>query len=624
MQRIPIVVLDPAGADSTKTVPTYNPATGLVEWAEPSGGSDGQIPSGTTLPTTVVNGELFALVTPGSAGSSTWDSLVQSKPLLAWYRHGEAAGTSALIDSSGSARNGSYSGSPTLGTAGLISGSTDTAATFSGAQSGIVTNPTWLNGLSALSFVQRVKPGKATVMLLERDNELSGASRHFQVRINGTGQLELIFFESSSAIHSAAGGSVATGSAHTIGVSLGSGNVKGYVDGALVASTAFPGTLPAGARDLQIGASPSSTWMFSGVLDETVIVGGELSATEHADLHNAAVNGTSGAGATSDTVELYFGENGQWIKSTPISSSTGLLRGDWASGQTYASGEFVTYQGSLWKSTASSNTTTPGVTGASWTRTLVGMPAGGTTGQVVKKLSSSDYDAGWNDDLQGGGGGGGAGSSYPPGSADIPPASPNARDDEFDGTSTVTWTTTPVAPTATDRGVTRPGHLRIQQATEVGYVGRHQPVPTAYPYTITAKVAGTTQRANFNRGGGIILGPAAPTQTSPLVYVGPVFNNSTSSGGLAYGHIAERILTKFDGTFTSQTAPWPAGAGPYYLRVRVNSATSVDTFLSTDGWAWVPWETGFNPGFTPGVMGLAIGAITTGGHEAFFDFFRVS
>lgn len=212
---------------------------------------------------------------------------------------------------------------------------------------------------------------------------------------------------------------------------------------------------------------------------------------------------------------------------------------------------------------------------------------------------------------------GGSGSSYPPGSADKPPASPNGKDDEFDGTSSVTWTSSPTAPNAFDINTSRESHMYLKASgSGAAYVGKYQAVPGSYPYTITTKVS-TTARGNFQRGGGIILAPTTPTGTSNIVYVGSLYNNA---------RVVERIIAQFGGAFVSQTSAILSGYwGPVYLKLTVNSATSMSSWGSTDGYNWIPIETAVNPGFTPAYMGLALNDETlAAGCEAWSDFFRIT
>lgn len=216
--------------------------------------------------------------------------------------------------------------------------------------------------------------------------------------------------------------------------------------------------------------------------------------------------------------------------------------------------------------------------------------------------------------------GAGSGGAYPPGSADAPPATANARDDEFNGTSAVTWSATPTAPTATNVNVTRPGHLYVRSAGPAGvYVGRYQSAPATFPYTVLTKVVGDTSRLNFHRGGGIILYPATPTASSGLVYFGKLYDAPNLGGwGTA------RIHNTAEGTFGSIVRTgFPTAMGSLYLRAVLASATSVTLSYSLDGWAWRDLETYTVP-FSVANIGLAITEEGGGGVDSYFDFFRVT
>jgi hypothetical protein len=200
----------------------------------------------------------------------------------------------------------------------------------------------------------------------------------------------------------------------------------------------------------------------------------------------------------------------------------------------------------------------------------------------------------------------------------IPPTSPNAKDDEFDGTSSVTWSNTPTAAATASHNSKSPGRLFLNVASGVGaFGGRVQAVPGGYPYTITTRIAHATIFGNYQKAG-IILGPSSPTGSSGMLM-----------GGLQFAGIPQcnRWLGNFNGTFTSgATFVDYIGQSPIYFRATVASATSVTTYVSNDGVTWVTIESAFNPGFTPGVMGLGISDDTgsSRGCAASFDFFRVT
>lgn len=206
--------------------------------------------------------------------------------------------------------------------------------------------------------------------------------------------------------------------------------------------------------------------------------------------------------------------------------------------------------------------------------------------------------------------------------ADYLPASPSAYDDEFDGSSGVSWTTTPTAPNAYDVNSTAPGCAYVRASgSSAAMVGKYQAIPGSYPFTITARVS-STARANYHRGGGIFIAPATPTGSSNLLYLGHLFHTTYGTRNV------QRTIQSFAGSAVSNTGQtllanncW----GPLYLRLVANSATSVTSQASLDGKAWFTVESAANPGFTPGVMGFSCNEEGSAvGVEAFFDFFRVT
>lgn len=255
-------------------------------------------------------------------------------------------------------------------------------------------------------------------------------------------------------------------------------------------------------------------------------------------------------------------------------------------------------------------------------------PATPPAGRQTLFLDSADHkwkrvnSAGTVTTIEGGGTGGG--SSYPLGSPDAPPAVPNAKDDEFDGTSSVSWTSTPTAPNAFDIDTTSRGCMYVKASgSGAAPVGKYQAVPS-FPFTITTKVF-STGRLSFHKAGGILLIPATPTGASSAVLLSHTARSAANAG-------IQRTAITLGGTFASEsTNPGPLAVvkgeamGARYLRMKVNSATSIDCYCSADGRAWLPVETGFNPGFTPAFMGLGCSEENSGGGvEAYFEFFRVT
>lgn len=223
--------------------------------------------------------------------------------------------------------------------------------------------------------------------------------------------------------------------------------------------------------------------------------------------------------------------------------------------------------------------------------------------------------------------GGGGGSAYKLGDADAPPASPNAKDDEFDGTSSVTWANGPYAPTAWDINSTRPGHGVLRANGLTNLVAKYQAVPGSYPYTLTAKIAGSNA-SGANQAVALLLAPASPATSSPVVLLGFQIGSTDV-------FIQRLLWSNHSTSFTSGTRgvglPITSGGGPLrhpiaplYARMVVASATSVKTQLSWDGWNWVTLDSALNPGFTPGVMGVGVSEFGTADLTAHFDWFRVT
>lgn len=216
--------------------------------------------------------------------------------------------------------------------------------------------------------------------------------------------------------------------------------------------------------------------------------------------------------------------------------------------------------------------------------------------------------------------------------ADFPPSSANAKDDEFDGTTSVTWTATPTAPTTWN---VAGGHAYIRSngnGTPFPLVGRYQSIPGAYPFTIETKVSS----ANLHTTSafvGLLISTASPTASSASM----TLSTGVAASAGATGVFTQRIKwTAFTGSSFSSAATENAysptvgstklqpPAVPRYLRMIGTSASSWACYTSMDGSNWRTLETGVNPGFTPGVMGIIVCENGQTDLEATFEYFRVS
>jgi hypothetical protein len=214
----------------------------------------------------------------------------------------------------------------------------------------------------------------------------------------------------------------------------------------------------------------------------------------------------------------------------------------------------------------------------------------------------------------GGGGGGGANSSsFQAFDIQVPPTSPSALDDEFNGSSLdAKWTQVNWAGlTSYDVNSTKPGALWTNNASG-GLLLRTilQAIP-AGDFTIITR-----------------LWPAAQDETN-FSQLGLLLTDGTTAGagnqyffGLAQIHDVQRLTyTNFD-TFNSfLQADRIADASPTIFQISRSGTTYTLTF-SYDGRTFLPYFSGTLP-FTPTNFGLVVGNQGTGRQvQTSFDFFR--
>jgi hypothetical protein len=190
---------------------------------------------------------------------------------------------------------------------------------------------------------------------------------------------------------------------------------------------------------------------------------------------------------------------------------------------------------------------------------------------------------------------GGAIGGWPTNYADNTPSSPHAKDDEFDGTTLTSWTTTPTAPSVMDTNSTAAGKLYIETpVSSAALRGKYQSIPS-YPFACAAKLTSHTATAGSSRTG-IFIAPSGPTNATGTYHISWIQN----LGAVAVCN------QQFGGTFGSNAGSSVQPSQPLYLQILCTSATSVSFLVSLDGVIWTTIVT-LNPagaGITPGVMGL--------------------
>ena len=248
------------------------------------------------------------------------------------FTFGESGGTSA--DDTGSANNDATYVGGTLGQAGGITGSGDTAVYLDGTGDyvQVTHHADYLlnNGTIGLWF-NADSPGGARQELFSKDAVGNVNGGHLSMYLTSAGKLEVRYQDISANYFVSSATGVSGSTWHHAAVSFGDNGLKLYLDGSEVDTNAVTkglGTSSGGsgnAEGIAIGASryntPTNTWddlryFFQGYLDEFSIVGRQLTAAEIGDLYAAGISGGTGGYAA--------GENG----TLHIDAASGVLNND--------------------------------------------------------------------------------------------------------------------------------------------------------------------------------------------------------------------------------------------------------------------------------------------------------
>lgn len=206
---------------------------------------------------------------------------------LGYWRHGEPSGTT-MLDSSGNSRDGTYTG-VTLGTAGLVTGDSDTAGTYNTASTRAdVPYGAWMNS-AALSLDGLIKPTSMTFyhVIIARDG---ATTRGMMLRISNTAKLQWEIRNSGGTLFTVDGATTLSPSTkYHIGARCDGSTIKVYVNGVEDGSAAFSGSLFSNTLGLQLGLYDASggTLRYGGILDEMAYYGTALSGARFA-AHAAA------------------------------------------------------------------------------------------------------------------------------------------------------------------------------------------------------------------------------------------------------------------------------------------------------------------------------------------------
>lgn len=237
---------------------------------------------------------------------SIYSGLLLDSAPVAYYRLGEAAGATTLVDSSGNGRDGAFDGTRTLGQPGLLVGDADTAVRFSGGGGAETTVGPWPT--TAITVTAWFKPAL-----------LSGyraIAHHQSWSIYQSGSYLYVDFNTSDGYFSLVKGGLTTGVQFVAFVYDGS-MARLFYNGVEVPSTYESVTGALAASDvLQIGRW-DTYYRYDGWIDEVAVHDRALTASEVSNLYAAGTgqlrNGS--IGGVLDYAGEAAGETPPWVLS---------------------------------------------------------------------------------------------------------------------------------------------------------------------------------------------------------------------------------------------------------------------------------------------------------------------
>jgi hypothetical protein len=226
----------------------------------------------------------------------SYSTAVLADTPLAFYRMNEASG-GTMTDSSGNGHDGAYSGTFTLGSTGLVKDGA-TAVAFSTAQGQVGWGSWMYTTAETIECWIKTTQTSGYQGLINRDD---GSQRSYQFRINGT-TLEFITINGGAGVvvASKVTAGITDGAAHHVVATYDASNIKMYVDGSLVNTTAAVGALSGSVSSLMVGNYYGGIYPFAGTMADVALYGYSLSEAQIVAHYTA---GVSSGGASTGTQE---------------------------------------------------------------------------------------------------------------------------------------------------------------------------------------------------------------------------------------------------------------------------------------------------------------------------------
>ena len=208
---------------------------------------------------------MWALTAQATFAQSRYEATVLSDHPVAYYRLGEAPGSTVAVDSSGNANNGTYENGAVLGVPGLIVDPANTAVNFA-------TGDVVIPDAADLNFVNVPFTVEAWV-----NGTFDGPNlRVFDKAIAGSGNGYVMDLSNDSFRLQACTGldlpaQIANNTTyHLVGVSDGAGTAYLYVNGSLIGSGPFSSCAPY-TGSAHIAVANDGTAHFNGIIDEVAV-----------------------------------------------------------------------------------------------------------------------------------------------------------------------------------------------------------------------------------------------------------------------------------------------------------------------------------------------------------------
>lgn len=220
------------------------------------------------------------------ADPATYQSIILATTgLAAYWRLGEPSGVTA--DDEVGALDGTYTGGPTLGAAGLLAGNADTAVTLLGGGDfiGFGTDATFsIATTGELTIEAWIKPtGVTGLQIIANRAWWSPGHQEYQFALVDD-ELDMTVYESGGIVAHAAGGTIGAGSTYHVAVTVDNGTLFVlYVNGAEVArdDTWVSPVTNTATDNFEAGRnSVTGAGEFTGTIDELAVYSVALSAAD--------------------------------------------------------------------------------------------------------------------------------------------------------------------------------------------------------------------------------------------------------------------------------------------------------------------------------------------------------